>query len=467
MIMHELDLTRAAKHLRTGDLSAEEYGEALIAQAQSFAALNAFIELDLDRIRKVARDADRHKARGHMLGPLHGIPLAVKDCIDIAELPTTGATPALRKNVDRRTAPLVRTLFEAGAHLFGKTNLYELAFGITSNNDCTGAVRNPHNPDRSAGGSSSGSAAAVAAGMVPAAIGSDTAGSIRIPAAHCGIYGFRPTTGRYASDGFMPCFPTRDAPGLLARSVEDLCLLDSILTAERDLPACNLEGLRLGLPGPYFLDALESDVAIAFEQELRRLESCGVRLVDAAPPNFAALIAEASEPIRAWELPRSLAAYLDASACDIDLETGLSAIAGPYVREEFADALKGQDTADLAERYQETLSVVLPRHREAYRGYLADNDLNAIVFPTTPLAPTLLGEEGDVLIDGRMVSVWHTMRNTVPASFYGAPAITIPYARTPAGLPLGLEFDGIPGQDRKLLAIAASWARTAQNSRMN
>ncbi|SIT01035.1 amidase family protein [Paracoccus saliphilus] len=221
MELHQISLTGAVGRIRSGEISALEYSTALVERAQAFSTLNAFTYFDPERVLDAARQADLRQARGEALGPLHGVPLAIKDSIDIEGLPTGGGTPVLRDNIVRRTAPMIRSLFDAGALCFGKTNLYELAFGITSNNRHTGAVRNPCDSERSAGGSSGGSAAAVAAGMVPAAIGSDTAGSVRIPAAHCGILGFRPSHGRYDSTGFMPLFPSRDAPGVMARSVED------------------------------------------------------------------------------------------------------------------------------------------------------------------------------------------------------------------------------------------------------
>lgn len=456
MELPQLPISRAAEMMRHGQITCADYVDALIEQAQRHADLNVFTQFDPECVRAAARKADQHKGAGNALWPLHGIPLAIKDCIDVAGMATTAGTPALRSHVVNRTAPLVRTLRDAGAFVFGKTNMYELAFGITSNNDFTGPVKNPHDRTRSAGGSSSGSAAAVAAGIVPGSIGTDTAGSVRIPASCCGIYGFRPSSGRYDGTGVMPLFPTRDVPGVMARSAGDLQLLDAVLSGDGSAPPVDLSGLRFGLPGRYFLAGLETGVAEAFEDMLARLTSFGVTFVDAELQDLPRTLHELSGPIRAWELPRSLAAYLKASGAGIGFDALIAGIAGPYVREEFQDALRDAKADDLAERYRHVVSVALPEFRKDYRDHLRQFGLDAIMFPTTPIAATVLGEEGEVPVDDQAVSVWKTMRNTVPASFYGCPGLTFPSAHRVRGVPVGVEIDGLPGEDRKLLAIAAA-----------
>lgn len=456
MLPTALTLHVAARSIQSGKLSCADYIETLIERALSNVELNAFIYFDPERLLNEARRADERQAQGECLGPLHGIPLAIKDCIDIKGLPTTAATPMLRDNLANQTAPLVQSMLEAGALLFGKTNMHELAFGITSNNECTGAIRNPYDPERSAGGSSSGSAVAVATGMVPAAIGTDTAGSVRIPAAHCGIFGFRPSLGRYDSMGVMPLFPTRDVPGLMTRSIEDLCLLDSVLTGDTETPPYTVASLRLGIPRDYFLDELEAVVARAFEQELERLAALGAILVEVDLPDVEKCIAMTNDPIRAWELPRSISAYLLTSGSGIDFHTLINGIAGSYVRQEFTDALKDTESADLEERYRTAVTDSLPCFRNQYCTCLKQHCLDAIIFPTTPLLPIALGEETNVFVDGSMVSVWQTMRNTEPASFFGAPGISVPLPRGLGEMPIGLEFDGIPGSDRKLLSVVAA-----------
>ena len=455
MDLTQISLVAAAEMIRSGRMSCLEYVETLILRAEEHADLNAFTRFDAEEVRRAAREADGLQRAGGDLGALHGIPVAIKDCIDIAGMATTAATPALKDHVVGRTASVVRSLQSAGAIVFGKTNMYELAFGITGNNDHTGPALNPHDRSRSAGGSSSGSAVAVAAGIVPASVGTDTAGSVRIPASCCGVFGFRPSTGRYGSDGVMPVFPTRDVPGLFARSAEDLLLLDAVLADEEEVPDIPLEDVRLGLPGGYFLSDLESGVAAAFEETLAQLVSGGVEIVDAAMPDVPHWLKEMAGPIRAWELPRSLEAYLKASGAPVDFRSLISGVAGSYVREEFEEAMLGADDEDLGERYRHVISVALPEYRKRYVEHLRHNGLDAIVFPTTPIAATPLGQEKDVIIDGQQVSVWKTLRNTEPATFFGAPGVTMPMSRKVHGVPVGFELDGLPGEDRRLLAVAA------------
>jgi Asp-tRNA(Asn)/Glu-tRNA(Gln) amidotransferase A subunit family amidase len=191
MSLSELSLRDAATRVQRGDITAEAYAKELLDGCAAGGRLNAFVSIDREGVLNDAREADRIRRRGDTIGGLHGIPIAIKDVFDVAGTPTTACTPALRDHVPATTAPLVQRLFDAGALMLGKTNMHEMAFGITSDNEFTGPVRNPYNQKMSPGGSSGGTAVAVAARMSPAGLGSDTSGSIRIPAAHCGIVGYR------------------------------------------------------------------------------------------------------------------------------------------------------------------------------------------------------------------------------------------------------------------------------------
>ena len=197
--------------------------------------------------------------------PLLGIPFAVKDNIDVLGLPTTGGTELLRSSFPSETATVVSRITGAGAVVVGKTNLHELAFGITSNNGSFGPVRNPHDPERSAGGSSGGSAVAVALGIVPFALGTDTGGSMQIPAAHCGIVGMRPSTGRYPADGVLRLSPTRDTIGVMASTVSDVAFIDGIITGEGELPATDLGTVRLGIPASGFFPGVDARIRNRFD----------------------------------------------------------------------------------------------------------------------------------------------------------------------------------------------------------
>ncbi len=196
-----LSAAEAIAGMKTGDLDAKTYAEALLERAREKQDLNAFLALDPDRVLAAARQADAQRARGDTTGALHGLPIPVKDSVFTEAYPTTGGTPALQ-SLDRRIdAPLITRLKSAGGYVMGKTNLHELSTGHTSNNEMFGAVRNPYDPARIPGGSSGGTGVAVATGMAPMGIGEDTFGSIRVPAALCGVAGFRPTTGPQRGSG--------------------------------------------------------------------------------------------------------------------------------------------------------------------------------------------------------------------------------------------------------------------------
>ena len=207
------------------------------------------------------RACDRRRAGGAPLGPLHGLPIPVKDSLNTRDYPTTAGTPALRGFRPAQNAPLIDALLGAGAIVLGKTNLHELSYGWTSNNLAFGAVHNPYDPARIPGGSSGGTAAAVAAHMAPLGVAEDTEGSIRVPAALCGIAGFRPTTGRYSTQGAVPISVLFDQAGPHARSVADIALFDAVAAADHQpLTALALSGVRLAVARGYFWTGLDAEV---------------------------------------------------------------------------------------------------------------------------------------------------------------------------------------------------------------
>jgi indoleacetamide hydrolase len=259
--------------LRSGELQAQDAVDEAINRARRHDKLNAFISL-ADAVPLPVNHAEATALPGRSAG----LPIAVKDNIDVAGFRTTAGTPGLRDWRPATDAPVVSRLRGEGAVIIGKTNMHELAVGITSNNPTFGAVRNPHDHSLIAGGSSGGSAAAVAMGVVTAALGTDTAGSCRIPASLCGCVGFRPTTGRYPSDGVVPLAATRDTIGILTQDVSDAILLDEIITDTPTAPA-GLKGRRLGVPGPYFYDDLDDQVRPVIDAALARLEDAGAVLV--------------------------------------------------------------------------------------------------------------------------------------------------------------------------------------------
>ena len=445
--------------VRRGVLDARAVADGAIERARRASGLNAFVSLagddELPAPPGDGAAADR---------PLAGLPLAVKDVIDVAGLPCTGGTPALREWRPRRDAPIVARLRRAGAVVVGKANLHELSVGITSNNPTFGPVRNPHDPAMIAGGSSGGSAAAVAAGVVPVALGADTAGSNRIPAALCGCVGFRPTVGRYPGGGVIPLSATRDTVGLFARTVGDARAVDDVITG-RPGRATRLAGRRLGVPRPYFYDDLDDDVRSVTEQALARLAHAGATLVavevgGGEGPPLRELVAPLSLPLTFYEWPRALGAYLAAERCPVTTWEVADAMAGPTERGWLAEQLWGDGVTH--ERYLDIVAHGRPRLIAAYRACFARHRLDALVLPTTPLPARPVGQDDTVDLAGRPVRTLDAyLRNGDPSSVAGLPSISVPAGVTGAGLPVGLSFDGLPGADATVLALADAFEREA------
>jgi mandelamide amidase len=455
--LHELGVLEAAAAIRTGDITAEQLAAALLKRAQTLGALNAFVSLDADSVMEAARAADQHRQSGKALGPLHGVPLALKDNINTAALPTTAGTPALRQHRPKHNAPVAQALFDAGAILFGKAGMHELAFGITSNNAAFGAIHNPFNPRHVPGGSSGGSGAAVGARLVPASIGSDTGGSVRVPAAFCGVMGFRPTVLRWPQAGIVPISATRDTAGPLARKAADLAALDTAVTGEGGaLAATPLDGLRIGVPRHYFWDDLEPETARICEAALATLKHAGAVLVEADLPGIGALNDAISFPVALYETTRDLDRYLAGEGLPQRFADIVAETASPDVRAVLTSLLDPA-TAVPEQAYRAAIETHRPQLIALYRGYFASQNVSAVVFPTTPLPAPLIGEDETVTLNGRALPTFMTViRNTDPGSNAGIPGISVPVGLTSGGLPVGLEFDAPGGRDRDLLAIALS-----------
>jgi Asp-tRNA(Asn)/Glu-tRNA(Gln) amidotransferase A subunit family amidase len=454
MDLSELTISEAVVALRRGDTSAEAYAEALLAKAAQGARLNAFIHHDPTQVRADARAADAARARASStLGALHGIPLALKDNLDTAAMPTTGGTPGLRGHRPARNGAVVQKLLDAGAIVFGKTNLHELAYGITNNNAAFGAARNPYDPARIPGASSGGVGVAVAARMAPGGIGSDTGGSIRIPAALCGIVGFRPTTGRWSQAGIVPISHTRDTAGPMTRSVADCELLDNVVTGSRASAPRYLRGLRLGVPRAHFWEPLDREVARLMEGVLATLKDAGAVLVEGDIRDVGRLDNEAGFPIALYETVADLDAYLVSHGSPMRYRELVAQCASPDVAG-LLHSLHGEGAIPEA-AYRHALTSLRPQLQAAYRDHFKRHDVVAVVFPTTPLPAALIGADETVDMNGARVPTFPTfIRNTSPGSVAGIPGISLAAAMTRAGLPLGLEIDGPEGSDAELLALA-------------
>jgi indoleacetamide hydrolase len=361
---------------------------------------------------------------------------------------------------------LIGRLLRAGAIPFAKTNMHELALGITSNNAAFGAVHNPYDPTKIPGGSSGGNAAAVAARIAPASIGTDTAGSVRIPAALCGIAALRPTVGRYPRTGdprtvtdIVPISHTRDTPGPMARTVADVALLDAVITgANTRLRARDLTGVRLGVDRGNFFANLDPETEAVIEAALRRLEKHGAVLVEVEIENLQALNAAVGIPVGAFEAGLALPRYLATNHTGVSLDELIAGVASPDVRALFGLVVgPGAITEPV---YRDALNVQRPKLQAAYRRAFARHRLDALIFPTTPLPARPIGQDATVELNGEQVPTFFTyIRHTDPGSNAGIPGINVPVGLTRAGLPVGLELDGRPGHDRALLALGLSLER--------
>ena len=449
---YHLAITAAAAAIRNGELTAQQLVDALLSREAAQAKLNAFITVDPARVREAAKAADRLRSAGAALGPLHGVPLALKDNLDTADLPTSGGTPALAEHRPQRNALIVDKLLEAGAIVLGKCNMHELAFGITNNNAAFGPTRNPYMPERIPGGSSGGTAAAVAARLAPGGIGTDTGGSVRVPAALCGIVGFRPSTGRWSQAGILPISHTRDTAGPMARNVADCALLDTIVTGATGPAApTRLEGLRIGLPRRPFWENLDPDLERICEHVLQRLTAAGAVLVDIDMSEAAALDGEAGFPIALHEVVTDLGRYLADHGLAHDFAAIAARAASPDVSGILKSLVGGGAVPETAYRKALQQRTAL---QEVYAGYFRAQNIAAVIFPTTPAPASAIGDDETFMHNGKPHPTFATfIRNSDPGSVAGIPGLSLPAGLTRTGLPVGIEIDSPQGSDRELLSL--------------
>jgi aspartyl-tRNA(Asn)/glutamyl-tRNA(Gln) amidotransferase subunit A len=395
------------------------------------------------------RGSKRHRDRG----PLHGIPISLKDNIYTAGIRTTAGSKILRDFVPQLDAPLVTQLCEAGAILLGKTNMHEFAYGVTSNNPHYGPVHNPWNLAHIPGGSSGGSATAVAAGLCFGSIGTDTGGSIRIPASLCGVVGLKPTLGRVNAAGTIPLSPHLDCVGPLARTVQDAAfLLDPILIrAKREQSsssACRsssrTQKFKLGLPREFFFDVISGEVENVFEGALHSFRNMGATIKGISLP----LLKETEDAGNQIAWPEAThyhqqAGWFPTRAAEYGedvrsrLETGTGVLATVYLQ-----ALESRG------KFIQQLHVAM-----------ADAGINALVVPTTPITAPLISAESSRINEKDHPTRALLLRNNRPANLAGVPAISIPCGFTPAGLPVGLQLIAAATDEHLLLRVAHAFER--------
>jgi mandelamide amidase len=452
--MIELSAVQAVARMRRGELKAEDYAGALLARAEAGRRLNAFISISPGEVMEAARAADRRRAAGAELGALHGLPIPIKDSVNTADHPTTSGTASLRGFRPREDAPVVRALRAGGGLVMGKTNLQEMSLGYTCNNVAFGAVRNPYDPTRIPGGSSGGTAVAVAARMAPLGVAEDTCGSIRVPAALCGIAGLRPTTHRYPSAGVMPLTPLFDAVGPVAREVADLFLFDSVMIGDfTPLAAVRPDAVRLAVSPTQYFTGLHPEVARVANHAMERLAEAGVAFVEAEIEDLTAHVDAANYPIICHDTVRMIKGYLREFETGVTFEQ-LLAMVGENIRDSLEARVPGGRLWVSEEAYAAARDVHRPALQEAFARCFRSTGASAFVYPTTLMPAPPIGQELEVEIGGRRLPLRTAMaRNIAPASCAGLPGLVLCAGLTREGLPVGIEFAGPAGADRALLAL--------------
>jgi aspartyl-tRNA(Asn)/glutamyl-tRNA(Gln) amidotransferase subunit A len=443
-----LTLTEAAQQIRTHHLSPLELTRACLARIERLnPALNAFITVTAELALEQARQAETEVMAGHWRGPLHGVPIGLKDLLDTAGVRTTAASNQFRDRVPTQDAVLVRQLKQAGAVLVGKLNLHEFAFGGSGIVSAFGPAKNPWAPERITGGSSSGSAAAVAAGLCIVAIGTDTAGSIRCPSALCGIVGHRPSAGLLSCTGVVPLSTSFDTPGPMTRTVRDAALLlgaalaDAGSSAPNDWAALDdsVAGLRVGVPRKGFFDDLQPEVAACMEEAIVVIKTLVAEVADVELEvgghrtifnteiyeYHEAMVTKTPELYQPQTLPRIL-------KC-----AGISAT--DYIR----------DWRSLAEERN--------RAEELFQ------QVDVVVTPTLPVvAPRISQLQSLGINELRSFETRYLLRNTSPFSVLYWPSVSVPCGFTREELPVGLQISGKPGADATVLRLAHAYEQATQ-----
>jgi len=404
--------------------------------------LNAFITVMAESALVAAAQAEKEIYSGNWRGPLHGVPIGLKDLIDTAGVRTTGASAVFENRVPSEDADVVKKLKAAGAIIIGKQNLHEFAYGGSSLVSHFGPVRNPVNPEFIAGGSSGGSVAAVGSAMCYAAIGTDTAGSIREPAALCGLVGLKPTYDLVSTHGIIPLSKSLDHAGPLTTCVEDAAIVLNAITEKKDFRESLSQGIAdfvIGIPRKFFFDDLDSEVASAVERAITQLDKLG------------ATVREIELPVNNDRTLQSYESY--------QFHREMAAATPELYQPETLRRIKSGEGVTGA-RYQLAL-----RELQRTRAEIAESfrELDAVVTPTTPVpAPRIsdLMEDPALLRPAELL----LLRNTRPVNVWGLPAISVPCGCTSAGLPIALQIIGRNREEAKVLRAAYAYEQSVKSA---
>jgi aspartyl-tRNA(Asn)/glutamyl-tRNA(Gln) amidotransferase subunit A len=449
-----LTLAEAAEQVKLRRISSVELTKACLSLIEQLnPVLNAFITVNAESALNEAAEADREIGSGNWRGPLHGIPMGLKDLIDQKDVPTTAASAVLMDTVAVEDAEVTRRLREAGAVLIGKLNLHEFAYGGSGIISHFGPVRNPWDTARITGGSSSGSAAAVAVGMCFAALGTDTAGSIRLPAAYCGIVGLKPSFGLVSRRGVFPLALSFDHVGPMTRTVEDAAIvLDAIAGYDDADPGSqkffcaewrkfigrDTAKLRVGVADEYFFAGTEPEV----ESRVR----AAVAQMAAPRPSE---VCEVTVPIDEDRTAHVYEAYQYH-------QQFLAEYRDQYDPQTLNRILQGKDTTEQQYRASRcSLDAIRRKAGEIFR------DVDVLITPTVPVSPALIADLQTGLPELRKRELT-MLRNTRPFNVLGLPTITVPCGFTNEGLPVGMQISAGFGAESKVLAIAHQFEQSTE-----
>jgi amidase len=467
----EASIPQLQSALKDGKVTSVQLVDAYLARIAAYDAqgpeLNSMIRVN-PRARAVAAQLDRERREGKVRGPLHGIPIALKDNYDTFDMPTSGGLLAFASLQPREDAFVVRQLRDAGVVIIGKTNLHELAHGITTVSSLGGQTRNPYDPQRNPGGSSGGTGVAVAASFAAVGWGSDTCGSIRIPCAYNNLVGLRPTQGLVSRSGIMPLSHTQDIGGPLARTVTDLAIaldatvgIDSTDPASRavagspmprfveSLSATALRGAKIGTFTHYFTDT-DEEIADTVRSAIRRMRTLGAEVVDIRIPGFDSLIAGTS--VIPLEMKFDIDDYL-ARHADAPVKSFSAILEGGFFHEALEARFRLRDTMKVrdSEPYRRALAkqVVL---RQRIVTLMDSLGLDALVYPTMRQRPALIGD----------AQPGGTCQLSAQS---GLPALSMQAGFTADGLPIGIELMGRPLADARLVAMAYAFEHAGSRRR--